>query len=116
VFGSYTGTEADGERTVEVPAGVTGPYTIILKGETEGPFRVTVTSLYKGTPVVKRELSGKVRRGERLTAQATHQFDGSADDPKTAKVSGLTVSSLEATTAPLPPAVSSVPWPQLAGK
>ncbi len=106
VFGSYNGQDADGQRVVEVPAGLPGPYTILLKGETDGPFQIAVTSVYKGTPMQLQKLSGTIKRGERLMALVTLQFDSGADDPKTAKVSQVTVTPPEPTSAPLPHALS----------
>jgi len=106
VFGSYSGQDMEGQRVVEVPAGVPGPYTILLKGETDGPFQLAVTSLYKGTPMQLQKISGSIKRGERLAAQVTLQFDNGADDPKTAKVSQVTITALEPTAAPLPNPVS----------
>jgi hypothetical protein len=109
VFGSYTGSEADGRRVVEVPAGLQGPFTVILKGEADGPFQITVTSLYKGAPLREQQLSGTIKRGDRLAAQVTQQLEGGADDPKTAKVSNVTLTALEPTTAPLPGAIPLLP-------
>ncbi len=116
VFGSYMGSEANGQRVVEVPAGVQGPFTVILKGEADGPFQMTIASLYKGAVTQERQLSGTIKRGDRLSVQVTQQLEPGSDDPKTAKVSQMTVGVPEPTAAPLPGIISQLPWGQVEAK
>lgn len=102
VFGSYTGMDGEGRRVVEVPAGVSGPFTLILQGEQEGPFLIHIGALYKGVPVDQHQVSGTLQRGARLAAQLTQQLEGMTNDAKTAKVSGVMIGPLEATDLQLP--------------
>jgi hypothetical protein len=89
VFGSFTSAGPLGVHIIEVPAGVSGPFTLVLEGVADGPFTVEVSGLFKGGQVYQQELSGTIKKGERLTATITHQLDpASAADPKTAKLSG----------------------------
>lgn len=102
VFGSYTGMDGDGQRVVEVPAGVSGPFTLILQGEQDGPFLIRIGALYKGVPVDQHQVSGTLQRGARLAAQLTQQLEGMTNDAKTAKVSGVMIGPLEPTDLQLP--------------
>ncbi len=116
VFGSYTGGDANGQRVVEVPAGTQGPFTVILKGEAEGPFQVTIAGLYKGEVIQQRQVSGTIKRGDRLSVRIMQQLEPGPDDPKTAKIARITVGDPEATTAPLPGVISALPWGQIETK
>jgi hypothetical protein len=102
VFGSYTGMDGEGHRVVEVPAGVSGPFTLILQGEEDGPFLIRIGALYKGVPVDQHQVSGTLQRGARLAVQLTQQLEGMTNDAKTAKVSGVLVGPLESTGLQLP--------------
>jgi len=102
VFGSYTGIDGEGHRVVEVPAGVSGPFTLILQGEQDGPFLIRIGALYKGVPVDQHQVSGTLQRGARLAAQLTQQLEGMTNDAKTAKVSGVMIGPLESTDLQLP--------------
>lgn len=102
VFGSYTGMDGEGHRVVEVPAGVSGPFTLILQGQQDGPFLIRISALYKGVPVDQHQVSGTLQRGDRLAAQLTQQLEGTTNDAKTAKVSGVIVGPLESTDMQLP--------------
>jgi hypothetical protein len=103
VFGSYTGLEADGARTVEVPAGRVGPFALILEGKEAGDFRVALTGLFKGQTVYERTVSGRLDKGQRLFVEISQTFDPAAGaDPKTAKVQAGTVVGPYAVTGPLP--------------
>jgi len=42
VFGSLTAAAPGGARTVEVPAGLSGPFVVTLTAVGDGPFTVTV--------------------------------------------------------------------------
>ncbi|HEX6531423.1 MAG TPA: FecR domain-containing protein [Nitrospira sp.] len=102
VFGSYTGMDGEGHRVVEVPAGVSGPFILILEGEQDGPFLISIGALYKGMPVDQHQVSGTLQRGARLAAQLTQRLEGVTNDEKTAKVSGVTIGPLESTDLQLP--------------
>jgi hypothetical protein len=103
VFGSYTGAAADGSWTVEVPAGVPGPFMLVLEGREEGPFTVAVAGIFKGTQVYRQDLTGRIKRGERLTTKITQQLDpATATDPKTAKVHNGTLDVLQPMSGPVP--------------
>ncbi len=103
VFGSYTGLGSDGGRTIEVPAGTAGPFTVILNGHASGPFLVTVTGLFAGERIYRVDLSGEIAQGERLVSRLTQEMDAAtAKEPKTARVVGGSASHLESTRDPLP--------------
>jgi hypothetical protein len=108
VFGSYTGMDGEGRRVVEVPAGVSGPFTLILQGEQDGPFLISIGALYKGVPVDQHQVSGTLQRGARLAAQLTQQLQGIATDEKTARVSGVMIGPLESTDLQLPGKVGAL--------
>ncbi len=103
VFGSYTAVGPSNSHIVEVPAGVPGPFTLVLEGGQDGPFTVSLSGLFKDSQVYQQELTGTIKKGERLTAQVTQQFDAAtAGDPKTAKVQGGAVTPLQPLNGPLP--------------
>lgn len=103
VFGSLTRVATDGSHVVEVPAGVAGPFTLVLEGQQDGPFTISTTGSFKGAPVYRQELSGTVKKGERASAQITQQIDpATAADPKTAKVLGGSATPVQPLNGPLP--------------
>ncbi len=103
VFGSFTGASADGARVVEVPAGDQGPFRLILEGVKDGPFTATVTGLYNGERVYQQELSGTIRKGERLGTEITQQLDGElASHPKMARILSGKAAPLSPLPGPLP--------------
>lgn len=111
VFGSFTGLTEQSKRVVEVPAGVAGPFTLIVEGQTSGPFEVTLAGLYKGTEVSQQQLSGTIKKGERLMCTITQQLDeATAGDPKTAKVLSLTATPFQPMSGPLPGILLLSPW------
>lgn len=111
VFGSFTGLTEQGSRVVEVPAGATGPFTLILEGYATGPFEVTITGLYKGAQVSQQQLSGTIKKGERLMSTITQQLDeATAGDPKTAKVLGISATPFQPMSGPLPGVLLLSPW------
>jgi hypothetical protein len=87
VFGSRTGMEGYGTRTIEVPAGVSGPFTLIMEGKTDTMFTVTVEGFHKGTPVYRQNLTGTITQGERLITTIIQELEpATATNRKTAKV------------------------------
>ena len=102
VFGSYTGMDSEGHRVVEVPAGVSGPFILILQGEKDGPFLISIRALYKGMPVDQHQVSCTLQRGARLAAPLTQRLEGVTNEEKTAKVSGVTIGPLESADLQLP--------------
>jgi hypothetical protein len=103
VFGSFTSAGPLGVHIIEVPAGVPGPFTLVLEGTQEGPFTVEVSGLFKGGQVYQQELAGTIKKGQRLTAQITQQLDpATTGDPKTAKLQGGKAEALQPFDGPLP--------------
>ncbi len=102
VFGAYTGKAAEGSHVVEVPAGASGPYLLILHGLHEGPFKISIAGTFKGEPVYHQELAGTVKKGERLRTEITQQMEDGAADPKTAKARNGSVVPLSHWFGPLP--------------
>lgn len=103
VFGSFTGIGSDDARIVEVPAGLPGPFALILEGRQDGPFSVKVSGLLKGAPVYQQELTGTIKKGQRLVTRISQQLDpATAGEPKTAKVQGGSATELAPFEGPLP--------------
>lgn len=103
VFGSFTGLGADGALTIEVPAGTPGPLTLVLEGMGDGPFAVVMTGAFKGAQVYRQDLSGQIKKGERLVTRITQQLDpATAGEPKTAKVQSGTAEALTPLDGPVP--------------
>jgi hypothetical protein len=75
VFGSLTARGADQTWTVEVPAGLPGPYEVFLTGLADGPFVVTVTGRVGGRAVYGRKWTGSIARGERLVGGVVQDFN-----------------------------------------
>ena len=111
VFGSFTGLTEQGGHIIEVPAGVAAPFTLIVEGQTSGPFEVTIAGLHKGAQVSQQRLSGAVKKGERLVTTIMPQLDdATAGDPKTAKMVGLTATPFQPMDGPLPGMLLLSPW------
>lgn len=103
VFGSFTGQGEDGTRTVEVPAGVPGPFTLVLEGRENGPFHVTLSGSFKGVLAYLQPLSGTITKGQRLHARIEQVLDQAMiGDPKQAKVRSGAASALTPLAGPLP--------------
>lgn len=111
VFGAFTGLTEQGGHIIEVPAGVAAPFTLIVEGQTSGPFEVTIAGLHKGAQVFQQRLSGTVKKGERLVTTIMPQLDdATAGDPKTAKMVGLTAPPFQPMVGPLPGMLLLSPW------
>ncbi len=110
VFGSITEAGTDGSHLVQVPAGATGPFTLVLEGLKEGPYRVRLSGLFKEKkddpvykPVFEQELSGTIKKGERVVSEVTQQMDpATAGEPKTARVQRGSATPFQPFSGPLP--------------
>ena len=103
VFGAFTGKAADGAHIVEVPAGIPGPFLLVVHGLHDGPFKVTVVGSFKGAPIYQQELAGTIKKGERLRTEITQQMDPATEsEPKTARVKSGSVVPFSPWQGPLP--------------
>jgi len=103
VFGAFTGKTPDGAHIVEVPAGVPGPFLLVLHGLHDGPFKISVVGAFKGRPVYQQELVGTIKKGERLRTEITQQLDPPTEgEPSTAKVKSGSVVPFSPWSGPLP--------------
>jgi len=103
VFGSFTGIEGYGTRTVEVPAGVQGPFTLIIEGKANISFTVSVEGFHQGTLAYQQSFDGTITKGERLTTSIAQVIEmETANNPKTAKVLNGRVEDLQTFQRPLP--------------
>lgn len=103
VFGSFTQANEDGTHVVQVPAGAPGPFTVVVEGVRDGAFAVTLVGSFKGQKVYTQELSGTIKRGERMRTLVTQQVDpATAAERKTAKLDGGSAAPLEVHAGPLP--------------
>jgi hypothetical protein len=100
-FGSLTAAR-DGGRLIEVPAGVPGPYLVILDGLEDGPFAMVVTGRFQGQAVYRREETGRTRRGDRLAAQIVQGFAPDPAEPRTARVVDGSLGPLRELAGPRP--------------
>jgi hypothetical protein len=108
VFGSLTSAEHD-RTVVEVPAGVRGPYVLLLESLTGGPFTVEVVGRFRGDVVYRRQLRGTLAPGQRVATQIEpYLHHGGNDpmieatDPRIARLFHARLSPLAEWTAPLP--------------
>lgn len=91
VYGSTTLVQADGRRTIEVPAGDKGPYTIVLEPLADGPFEVVMRGLYRGSPNYRLVFRGQAAKGERLWTSVNQEMperaglSGGSDRPSSAQ-------------------------------
>ncbi len=103
VFGSLTQANEDGTHVVQVPAGAPGPFTVLVEGIRDGAFTLTLTGSFKGQRVYQYDLSGSIKKGERLKTLVTQQIDAAtAAERKTAKLEGGDAAPLAAYEGPLP--------------
>ena len=100
VFGSFV-SEGLAPRVVEIPAGAAGRYTLVVEGQRDGDVRLNLEGVYSGQVVLRRELAGSVRAGERLVADIAPQLD-QVTDPRTALLLGWDVSDLRPLAGPPP--------------
>jgi hypothetical protein len=92
VFGSLT-AGGTGARTVEVPAGLSGPFVLWLAAVGDGPFTVTVTGRHQGTVTYRHERTGTAQRGQAQRAEVIQLMTAGAD-PRTARAGSAGMSAL----------------------
>jgi hypothetical protein len=86
VFGSFTGMR-DGRRVIEVPAGLAGPYRLLLVATGDGDYTVSVVGRFKGTPVYWDDRRGRLREGEQRGGDIVQRFgEFERPEPRTARV------------------------------
>ena len=112
VFGSLTVAAAGGARTVEVPAGVAGPFVVTLAAVGDGPFTMTVVGRHQGAVTYRYERSGTAHHGQGLRAEVIQIMDapaGGALDPRTARAGSAGMTELRAdVTPPVPVPLSTL--------
>jgi hypothetical protein len=112
VFGSLTGAPAGGARTVEVPAGVAGPFVLTLAAVGDGPFTVTVVGRHQGAVTYRYERTGTAHHGQGLRAEVIQIMDapaGGAPDPRTARAGSAGMTELRPeVTRPVPVPLSAL--------
>jgi hypothetical protein len=103
VFGSLTAARAGAAHSVEIPAGLSGPYVLLLTAVGAGPFTVTVVGRHQGAVTYRHEHADTARRGQRLRAEIiqmlTGQMLGGPADPRTARAGSAGMSALRPETA-----------------
>ena len=97
VFGSLT-AGGPGARTVEVPAGLAGPFVVVLTAVADGPFTVTAIGRHAGAVTYRHERAGSTHRGEALRAEIT-QVMAEESDPRTARAASAGMSALRSESA-----------------
>ena len=103
VFGSMTAHPSGQTWSVEVPAGLPGPYLVFLSGSADGPFVVRVTGRVHGRTVFGRKWTGTIARGERLLGGVIQDFDPrQTAGPNEAEALGGTTSPLRPARDPVP--------------
>lgn len=119
IFGSRT--ERDDERwRLDVPAGESGVYALVLTGLADGPFSVSLVGTLNGAPVYRHRISGVIARGQQLIARLEPRFEDTRDgqdrtgggghNPRTARVVAARLSPLAPLTAPVPVRVVVSPF------
>lgn len=97
VFGSLTKAAPDGARTVEVPAGLSGPFVVTLTGVGDGPFTVAVVGRYQGVVTYRHERAGIAHHGQTLRSEVVQLIDppaAGAPDPRTTRAGSAGMSEL----------------------
>jgi hypothetical protein len=103
VFGSATARGEDGRRHVEVPAGLPGPYRLVLEAAEAVDDAVTWAVLLDGAVVHQQALPVRVPRGGRLATTVSPRFDPAAPPgPRAARVVDASARPLAAFDGPLP--------------
>jgi len=103
VFGSVTGQTPDGRRGVEVPAGLPGPYLVVLEARADVDDTVGWAIAYQGKPVDQHALPVRLRKGARVALAITVEHDpATATEPRTARATGGTAKPLAKHDGPVP--------------
>jgi hypothetical protein len=91
VLGSATSQALDGRRAIEVPAGLAGPYLVVLEGQHAVDDAVSWATLYDGAIVYRQAVRVQLTKGARLALRImlAHQW-AATNDPRTARVVGAT--------------------------
>jgi hypothetical protein len=111
VFGSLTAAPAGGARTVEVPAGVDGPFVVTLAAVGDGPFTLTVVGRHQGAVTYRYERAGAAHHGQGLRAEVIQIMDAAAgaSDPRTARAGSAGLTELRPeVTRPIPVPLSAL--------
>ena len=112
VFGSLTAAAAGGARSVEVPAGVAGPFVVTLAAVGDGPFTMTVVGRHQGAVTYRYERAGTAHHGQGLRAEVIQILDapaGGALDPRTARAGSAGMTELRPdVTRPVPVPLSAL--------
>jgi FecR protein len=86
VFGSFTGVR-DGRRVIQVPAGLAGPFRLVLVATGDGTYSVAVVGRAGDRAVYWGERRGRTRAGERRGGEIVQRFgEFERPDPRTARV------------------------------
>ena len=97
VFGSLTKAAPGGARTVEVPAGLSGPFVVTLTGVGDGPFKMAVVGRYQGVVTYRHERAGIAHQGQSLRSEVVQLIDpptAGAPDPRTTRAGSAGMSEL----------------------
>jgi hypothetical protein len=91
VFGSLTAATGDG-RSIEVPAGRPGAYTVFLVGRATGPFTVTLVGRFQDRVVYRHRVNGTIEVGEQRRAHVFPHFkEDAVTDATSARVMGAVI-------------------------
>jgi hypothetical protein len=103
VFGSRTSQASDGTRGIEVPAGLPGPYLLVLEGQQAEAAYVSWAALVDGAPVHQQTMVADFARDRRLATEISLTLDpATAKEPRTARVTAATARPLARLDGPLP--------------
>lgn len=103
VFGSVTGQAADGRRGIEVPAGLSGPYVLVLEAQRDVDDAVAWAVLHDGQILYQQALAVRLGKGARVVTGLTVAHDpATAGEPRSARAVGATARPLAKHEGPLP--------------
>jgi hypothetical protein len=105
VFGSFSDAR-DGRRVIQVPAGLPGPYRLVLVATGDGAASVAVTGRAGNREVYWAERRVRARAGERRGAEIVQRFgELERPDPRTARVVDGWLGSFSERLGVVPPTV-----------
>jgi hypothetical protein len=103
VFGSLTAQAADGTRGIEVPAGLPGPYRLVVEGLRDEEAALGWAVLVDGKVVYQQALPVRLAAGARLATAITVVLDpATAAEPRTARAVDASARPLAPHQGPLP--------------